>query len=320
MELALKAILPAFAIIIVGFIAGKTKILGENSEHILTKFVFYFALPAALFVPLAEESISNILNLAFIGVFGLSTIIVYVFGFFASLLFKSTTIKQASVTALSASCPNTIFLGIPILFTLFGAKAILPISIGTMFMYLVTVASIFIIETNLRKTTGFSCKIVGHILLDILRNPLIVTILLGIVFSVLKIKLPFVISSFGHQLGSVAGPCALFAIGQTLAGCRIFTTKAESAVVLLLKLILHPALILLFTFVLHLSGFWAVCAFILGAIPTATMSYIIATRYHINPERSATLIFEATLLSLITLPICIMIAIYMWPGVIVAIM
>jgi malonate transporter and related proteins len=317
MELAVKAILPIFVIIVAGFVANKTKILGANSERIINKFVFYFALPAALFIPLAEETIANIINLKFIGIFGLSSIIIYIVAFAWASLFRHTTLKQVSVTALSAACPNTAFLGIPILVALFGQQAMLPVAIATMLMYFVTMVAIFVIEASNHKLQDFSWKIVAKILHEVVGNVLFIAIFSGILFALFKIKLPFIVSSFGHKLGSVAGPCALFAVGQTLARCRIFTAKLESIVIIFLKLILHPLLVLLFIFIFHLSGLWAACAFIFGAIPSAAMSYIVATRYHINPEKSASLIFETTLLSVVTLPISIMIVVYMWPGVIV---
>jgi len=148
-----------------------------------------------------------------------------------------------------------------------------------------------------------------------IRNPLVISPLLGILVAFSKIHIPIFVSSFCHQIGMTAGSCALFAIGQALVNKRIFDKKIELSLVAFFKLIVHPALMFLMILVFRLSDFWAASGFVLSSLPTATVVFIVAQKYQTYEERASTLVFETTLLSILTLTISISFAFYMWPQV-----
>ncbi|MFQ5566833.1 MAG: AEC family transporter, partial [Paracoccaceae bacterium] len=74
MEAVLNVALPIFAIIALGFAAGHWKVLGEDSANALNRYVFFFALPPAMFIFSARAEISQILNWPFIGAFLLAAL------------------------------------------------------------------------------------------------------------------------------------------------------------------------------------------------------------------------------------------------------
>lgn len=311
MELVLKAVFSTFAIIFLGYFAGKFKILGENSGQILAKFVYYFALPAILFVAMADEPLAQSLNLPFIYAFLLSSILVYFFGFGTSIFFKPNSLAYASMRGFTMSSPNVAYMGMPILMTLFGKPAILAVALSTILCVVVMMLTIFIVEIyNCKNQSVVS---LGYkILATFIKNPLVVAPLLGILFALIGWKLPTLITDLGRQLGATAGPCALFAIGQNLIGGKIFTEKFESGVMGFGKLILHPLLMLALIPVFHLTPFWAASGFILAALPCAAAIYVVADKYKIYAQRASALIFETTLCSIITVAIVITIAAALW--------
>lgn len=316
MELVLTAVFSTFAIIFLGFFAGKLKILGENSGQILAKFVYYFALPAILFVAMADEPLDKSLNLPFIYAFLLSSVVVYLFGFATSIFFKPNSISYASMRGFTMSSPNVAYMGMPILMTLFGKPAILAVALSTILCVVVMMITIFIIEIHHCKDQSIFAT-VRKMLVIFIQNPLVIAPLLGILFALTGWKLPSLLINLGHQLGATAGPCALFAIGQNLVGGKIFTAKVESGVMGFGKLILHPLLMLALIPVFHLTPFWAASGFILTALPCAAAVYVVAGQYKVYAERVSALIFETTLFSIITVAIVITVAISLWPEAVV---
>lgn len=304
--------MPVFIIIILGFLAEKYHLLGENSSRVLTGFVYYFALPFLLFISMANEPISQSLNVDFMAVFFISTIILYIIGFCISIIFKPYRLQNSSLRAMAIASPNTAYIGIPLLLGLFGSRAILPAALSTIVLAFIMVISTIILE--LAADNYQEKNIFLTVLSVVFKNPLVISPILGVIFAVLRIKLPMVVNSFSHQIGMTAGPCALFAIGQTLVKNRIFAEKLELSIVAFLKLIIHPLIILLLIFIFKMSGFWAASAFLLSSLPTAAVVIVFAQKYHVYENSASALILGTTLLSMVTLVISMGLAFYLWPS------
>lgn len=312
MRLVLNAILPVFMIIFLGYFAEKKHFLGQDSKRFLANYVYYFALPPLLFIVMANEPVSKSLNIGFVVSFAASSLILYIIGYCISSFFKSSDIRNSSIRSLAISSPNTAYMGIPILIGLFGNKAVLPVTLSTIILVFITAISIFVLE--LTKIPIKQNKPIITASKVLFCNPLVISPILGLVVACSKIHLPIFFSSFCHQIGTTAGPCALFAIGQSLNYHHIFTKKIEFSVVAFLKLAAHPLLILFFIHIIGLSGFWAASAFILSSLPSAAIILIVAQKYNTYEESSSALIFETTVISLFTLMIVISIAAYLWPS------
>src|SRR5262245_30475463 len=69
MNALINIVLPVFGIILTGYLAGRFEVLGRDSAAALNRFVFFFALPPALFVAVARAPIDKIFNWPFIGAF-----------------------------------------------------------------------------------------------------------------------------------------------------------------------------------------------------------------------------------------------------------
>ena len=69
MDALINVVLPVFGIILTGYLAGRFEALGPDLAAALNRFVFYFALPTALFVITARAPIDKIFNWPFIGAF-----------------------------------------------------------------------------------------------------------------------------------------------------------------------------------------------------------------------------------------------------------
>ena len=69
MEALINVVVPVFAVVLTGYLAGRLEVLGPDSAAALNRFVFYFALPPALFIFMARAPVEKIFNWPFIGAF-----------------------------------------------------------------------------------------------------------------------------------------------------------------------------------------------------------------------------------------------------------
>lgn len=76
----------------------------------------------------------------------------------------------------------------------------------------------------------------------LLRNPMIIAIVLGLVVSLLELRLPVVATRVIEMLAGATAPVALFVIGAALNGLKVGGTAADVAQTSIGKLLLHPLL------------------------------------------------------------------------------
>lgn len=97
-------------------------------------------------------------------------------------------------------------------------------------------------------------------------------------------------------------PCALFALGATLAGLPLAERLRETSFMVMMKLIVYPALIYLvmLVFLPELDPVWRAVAVISAAVPMGANVYLVAVRYEAYVERGSTAVLASTVLSVIT--------------------
>lgn len=295
-------VVPIFAIILFGYIAGRTNLLPHHSSHILNNYVYYFALPAILFFSIATAPIDQLTNFPYL----IGNVIIIIGGFFlAFVIFKLIFQKkkeEATLLSMAASYGNTGFLGIPLMIAAFGQEAAVPAAITT-FLYDFILLTIVVL---MLETKGQD-SILKSIFKTSIRNPINLAILFGIFIAFLKLSLPGPVKVFTETLGNAAGPTALFALGLGLVRQGQKKDKKNSidiSIIFILKLVVQPLIaILLVTFVLDIEPLWEISFVILSALPTGALTNVFAERYNIYQKQMPSWILYTTLLSLGTLTV-----------------
>ena len=125
-------IVPVFAVIVTGFFAGKLKIFDQRFADGLLTFVFYFALPALLFIKISTVPPILIFSKD-MWLFSLAIICINIVAYWVTWGFNvwvlKKTIATATVNAMCATVANSALLGVPILLALFGQSVLLPCAI-----------------------------------------------------------------------------------------------------------------------------------------------------------------------------------------------
>ncbi|ARE40294.1 malonate transporter [Rhodovulum sp. P5] len=292
--------LPFFALIGLGYGAGRTGFFTAEATAWLTKFVFYFALSAMIFRFAANLPIGDMLDLPFLGAYLCGTLAVYLLATAVAFL-RRISVAEAAVEAQCAAIGNTGFLGLPMLAMLMGEAAIAPVMM-VLATDLIVFSSLIVILITGAREGRMSPAILKTLALGLMKNPMIVSILLGLAWSALAVPMPTPVNAFLTLLGAAATPGALFAIGASLA-----TKTAERVSVAswlsFAKLILHPAAVagsalLLFDVDTFAAGVMIAAA----SLPVAGNVYMLAQHYGVAPHRVSSAILLSTTASILTVP------------------
>lgn len=290
--------LPFFAIIGLGYVAGRTGFFPDEATAWLTKFIFYFALPAMIFRFAANLSLGELLTREFVLAYLSATVIVYVFVAAVGLL-RGRGIEEAAVEAQCGVIGNVGFLGLPMLAMLLGERAIGPVMV-VLAIDVAVFGSLIVILITGRRDGRVSVGILWSVVKGLLTNPMIMSLIAGFIWSALSLPIPGPFAEFLTLLGAAATPGALFAIGASLAsksaerlGVAIWLSTS--------KLILHPAAVAVAALVLFAVEPYAAGVMIAAAaLPVAGNVFILAQHYGVAPQRVSASILVSTAVSVLT--------------------
>ena len=295
-EIFLKT-LPFFAVIALGYGAGRTRFFPEEATAYLTKFVFYFALSAMIFQFTATLQIAEVLDWVFVQAYLAASLAVYLIAAFVARM-RGLNLAEGAFEAQCAVIGNVGFLGIPMLALLLGEAAV-PSILLILGVDLIVFGSLVVILVN-SNGGSFSAGVLGTVLMGLVKNPMIVSIVLGFTWSGLRLPMPEVGAEFLMLLGAAATPGALFAIGASLA-----SKSAERASVALwlsfCKLMLHPGAVAISALVIFPVDPYAAGVMIASsALPVAGNVFILAQHYGVAPQRVSAAILFSTAISVVT--------------------
>jgi malonate transporter and related proteins len=301
LQVILNTALPFFALIFCGYGAGRLRLLSEASIAGINSFVFYFALPAFIFNLLASSLLSEIANGPFIAAYLGTGLVVYAGAATLGRALFEVRRGEAALQGAAAVLGNTGYMGIPLVAAAFGDRGAIPLVLGlTLEATVLIPLTIVLVEAQKGLEAGWS-ELLGSVAGAMVRNPIIVSIFAGVLLSATGLGLPTPLENFTGLLGGAAGPCALFALGATLAGFPISAGVGEVSYMTFFKLLVHPAAIWLATTRLFdVDPLWASVAILGAALPIAANVFIVARQYDTYVERVSSAILVSTAISVVT--------------------
>jgi malonate transporter and related proteins len=290
--------LPFFALIGLGYVAGRTGFFPEEATAWLTRFVFYFALSAMIFRFAATLSLGDVLSRDFVLAYLSATVVVYLLVVVVGLV-RGRGIEEAAVEAQCGVIGNVGFLGLPMLAMLMGERAIGPVMV-VLAIDVTVFGSLIVILITGRRDGRVSIRILGSVVKGLLTNPMIMSLVAGFAWSALSLPIPGPFAEFLTILGAAATPGALFAIGASLA-----SKSAERLGVALWlsgsKLVLHPAAVAVAALVVFpVEPYAAGVMIAAAALPVAGNVFILAQHYGVAPQRVSASILVSTAISVVT--------------------
>jgi predicted permease len=295
-------VFPIFALIGLGYLGRRLGLLTGDAAAALSGYVYYFSLPALLYVKVAEvpvaEFFSGNLIFAYSGGILTASLLIWAVG-----RLRGMDQRTIGMFILNATFGNVAYMGVPFNTVAFGERGMPVVALTIVLTSTIAVPlGLAVMQGSGSGTAGGR----GVILARFLTNPILLSIALGLVWSFLAIPLPEPVRRFVGLLADTAGPVALFAIGTFLYGTPVLKDLREVAWVTGAKLLALPFLTVLWFQWLPVERIPLAIAVLQSAMPVAATNFIFAQQFGVAVEVTAAGILVSTVLSLLTLSVLLL--------------
>jgi len=293
----MNGVIPLFAVILLGFGAGRLGWLPAEASRALSRFVFLFAMPIFLFDALAFTDPASLArpDLLLLMAGGSAVTFAALVGYG---LLGGGARPDAVMRAVVSIWPNSLFLGMPAAIAVFGDQVAGPVALAAVFHFVVPVLCAVVgLSLSGAMGAGAWTTLRGQFLL----NPFLWAAILGAGVSASGVGVPSPLATFSDLMASTAAPVALFSLGLFMADVRIRGLSLRVLVTVGAKLVLHPLATGTLAVVLGLWGSAAAgIAILMAAMPPAVASFIFAQQEEAATEETAAAVVLATALALVT--------------------
>ncbi len=296
----LNTIIPIFSVIFLGWLARRHGFIPQAFAGPANRLVFYFAIPAMVFTAIAKGSLKTDFNPVLLGAtlaaVGLCFGLTWVAGAAAKI-----PRRRFGTFVQSAFHGNLGYIGLAVAFYYLGREGFVSASLLIGFiMILQNLLSVIILQCYSDKDLSRNGTMAGTVLLKIMGNPVILSAVAGIGFSLTGLALPLVITRTLEIVSGMALPLALLLIGAALNFDQMKTLFMPVLPVAGIKLGILPGIGAACYSMWGLSPEIYMPGLILLASPSATISYFMAVEMNGDAEFAVTAISVSTLLSALT--------------------
>jgi malonate transporter len=263
------------AIILLGYLIGRTELLGPDPRVVLSRLVFFVLSPCLLFTVLSQADVATLFSSVLVvsAIAAVSSAALFVL--IAALVWRRP-IPEIVIGGLASGYVNANNIGIPVAVYVLGDAA-LPAPV--ILLQLVILTPIALTLLDLTTTGRLSVK---RILLQPIRNPLIIASLLGVLVSLTGLELPAPVLAPIQLVGAATVPLVLIGFGISLHGQRVFqpgTGRRDIALATAIKLVVMPLVAWGAGTALGLSSESLHSVVVLAALPSAQNVFNYAQRY-----------------------------------------
>lgn len=301
----LGLVLPFFGLILLGWVAGKRVKQPAEAMGWLNIFIIYLALPALFFKLVARTPFDELTRFDFILSTLAVTYTIFAIAFLLGRVLRRASVAEATMQGLAAAYGNIGYMGPGLALLAFGEKAAVPVALIVCFenaLHFAVAPTAMAIAARGSGKPGGGLTLVGTIAKRIAFHPFILAMAAGFAFAGFGLPVPEAAQRLVDYLAQAAAPCALFAMGVTLALRPLKRVPAEIGYIVPLKLIVHPAL--MYVGLSLVGGFdpvWVWSAVLLASLPTATNVFVIGQQYGVWPERASATVLLTTACSVVTI-------------------
>ncbi len=287
---------PIFAIVLLGVILKRLKMINSEFVRIASNLVFNIGLPVMLFISSVKTDFGKLVSLQNILVLASTTLSVYLLSRIAAY-YHVTDRRHRGIYVQGAFRGNLIIIGLAFCANAYGetglAIAALPTAVA---IIIYNVLSVYVLNVTLKhEDTDLLDTITG-----ILKNPLIIAIVFGLLLNVLGIKVPQLVLQTGDYLSRMTLPLALLCIGGSLSLSSLRDSRNTALASATWKLVASPLLVCLIAIPLGIRDEELAVLFLLAASPTAAASFVMVKAMGGNSGLAANIVLLATTGSLFT--------------------
>ena len=207
---SLNATIPIFLMMVLGVFFRKTGLLKENMINGLNQFVFKATLPVLLFGDLAKQDFAQAWNGKFVAFCFVVTLVSISLVALMSMALKDKSQRGEFIQGAYRS--SAAILGIAFITNIYGNSGMAPLMIiGSVPLY--NIMAVVVLSFTKPGQNGMSPELIKKTLKGIATNPIILGILAGALWSVLRLPMPTILTKTVSSLGGLTTPLGLMAMG-----------------------------------------------------------------------------------------------------------
>ena len=298
--LALTA--PLFLLVFVGYALSRWGRWPKVVSDALTRFVFAVAIPAFLFRLMSDFSklpaVDARLLIAYFGGCFATFAIARVVG--AKMLAMDGV--AGSIFAMGTIFANTVLLGIPLAKITLGDAAMPSISLVVVFNSLI-LWTLVTVSVEWARHRDLSLHGFGKTARDVVLNPLIASIFLGVGFGFTGLPLPAMIDETLSLMSQAAVPMSLIVLGMGLAEYGVREGLRASVALSVLKLALFPLVVFAIARLIHLPARETQAVVMLASLPVGANVYLMARTFGALEGAVAASLVLTTIAAAVTTPL-----------------
>lgn len=297
---SLNATLPIFLIMVLGWFLMRIGLFNKEFNKVADKYVFKVALPVLLFKDIATADIRSDFNLTFVLFCMITTTIMFLAIWGLSYIFiKDKT--QVGAFAQASARGSAAVLGIAFINNIYGNSGMAPLMIVSA-VPLYNILSVIILTFSADMGKGVNKgENIKKACLNVIKNPIIIGIFLGLPFSIFGISIPQIPLKAVTSIAQTATPIALLVVGAGFEGAKAIKKIKLTAIATFIKLVLLPLIFFPFAIAFGFRGSELVAILIMLGSPTTVTCYIMAKNMGNDEVLSSSIVVMATLLSSVTL-------------------
>ena len=235
---------PIYITIALGYFLTRRGLFARADMRVLGQFVIHLALPALLFNALAQRKPGDILNVRYMLVYALGSLVALGLG----LLWARRGSRQDATTsvyfAMGMSCPNSGFVGYPVALLVIGPVAGVMLGLNMIVENLLLIPLLLALAESASGSGGRWHEVLRQSLVKLVRNPMVLGLLAGFGVSLLQWPMPSPLARTDTLFAQASAALSLFVIGGSLAGLQMAGLRRPVTEIAMGKLLLHPAAML----------------------------------------------------------------------------
>lgn len=295
---SLNATIPIFLMMLLGMLFRKLGWMDEVFAAKMNKFVFLVPLPVLLFEQLATVDFSEVWDIKFILFCFVVTAISITISTLISLLWKDRSIKGEFIQATYRS--SAALLGIAFIQNIYGTVGMAPLMIiGSVPLY--NIMAVVVLSVFKPGNNSFDKALVKKTLKGIATNPIIIGIVVGFVWSALKLPMPLILHKTVSSIGATATPMGLMSMGATFEMKKATSKMKPTLVAVFMKLVGFCVVFLPMAALLGFRNEEMIAILVMLGSATTVSSFVMARNMGHEGTLSSGVIMMTTLLSAFTL-------------------
>lgn len=298
----INLVLPLFALVGLGYLAGRLAGLPVEGLAWFNFFIVYVALPALFFRLLSRTPMAEFANFSFIAASVFATLLVFTLAFVLAGYANGGKVGEATIQGFAAAYGNIGYMGPPLAIAAFGPEAGVPVALVFCFENAMHFTLAPLLMAFQGREDSDAPELAAEILRKIFTHPFILATIAGIAAAAIGFEPPLAIGRLLDALSAGAAPCALFVMGVTAALRPLKRIPPELVYLLPMKLLFHPLLMLIAMSIAAPGApiLWVEAAVLLAALPSATNVFVIAQQYGVWQERASSAVVLSTAAAIVT--------------------